>query len=637
MSKSRNRLGIGLVLIIAVAAALLWRYRAADDSEKSATSRPKVDKETARKLRQTRAKPIAKARTRALPPTGPVRLTPATVTEDLNAKHGSFTGRVINWGSGKGVAGAEVVFAGAVGASSARTNAAGEFEFTAAKVGHYRVAMVSAKGYLPFAPEWGYSPIEMVARPGRRVSNIVLYLTPAIPYVGVVVDADKQPVKGASVRLLNGAVGRLALAPMDQTFTSDEKGEFTFTAPDFATLEARHATGGLGRARVDGSVQISRRMTIQLDAKLVSYQADGVIEGRVVDKDGSPIADAVVRAFPSGGQRLPQGTVRQSRTKADGTFTATGLDKGSYRLRAQHRDYADSIVSAATGNKVTIAMKAGGVIVGNAVRNSDGDPVVSFAVVILKKQRLTRRIIQQTTFVSADGAFRVTGLSPGDYLVRAIAHGYAPSTPVKVTVANSPGRRVTLKLPQGGQLTGKVIDAESKQPLENAKISVENSFGRGASAMSATVVTDDKGEFSLAGLPLGRSSVTVAAYNHHRKIVGGFVVTEGAKVGPITIALTPTKPGEKPRLELAGLGIVLRAQGDGLLVQKLIDGGGGKEAGLVVGDIIIGVEGELVSDSGMSRAIQRIRGPVNTKIGIKIRRADGSTLDVLAVRRKIRV
>ncbi len=638
MSKSRRRLAIAAVVALAIAGLFVWKYRA-KDTEKSSESAVRTEREIARKMRRKRAKPVRKTRMRARPAPGPVRLSPAQVSEDLNAKNGAFAGRVINWGSGKGVANAEVVFSGAVGAATARTNAAGQFELVAPKQGHYRVAVVSAKGYLPYAPDWGYSPIELVARPGRKVSNIVLYLTPAIPYVGIILGADGKPVSGASVRLLNNDIGALALAPMDKKFTSDDKGEFTFNAPDFAVLEARHATAGVGRGSVSGDVQITRRMTIKLDPSKVSYRANGVIEGQVVDKDGTGVGDAVVRAFPAGGQAFPQGTVRQARSDADGKFKLAPLDAGKYRLIAQHAKYADSTVGASTGDKVTIAMKPGGVIVGKAVSKSDNDPVVSFAVVVLRRQGLTRRTMRQTMFVSADGAFRVTGLTPGTYWVRAIAHGYAPSPAVKVKVDNTPGGEITLKLPQGGTLTGKVVDAESKSPLENAKVSVENSFGGGPAArsMSATVVTDANGEFTLTGLPLGRSSVTVAAFNHHRKIVGGFAVTEGSKVGPITIELTPTKPGEKPRLELAGLGIVLRAGTDGLLVQRLIDGGGGKEAGIVVGDIIISVEGELVKDSGMNRAIQRIRGPVNTKVAITIRRSDGTTRDLLAIRRKIRV
>lgn len=637
MSKSRRRIAIGIALILAISAFLVWRQRNRDEPSKTAAERAE-ETEIRRTIRTKRAEPVPRIPTRARR-TGPLRLTPAQVDEDLNAKHGAFSGRVINWGSGKGVAGAEIVFAGDMGAATARSDADGNFEFVAPQPGHYRVAVVSAKGYLPFAPDWGYSPIELVARPGRRVTNVVLYLTPAIAYTGIVVDADKQRVEGATIKMLSGDVGSLALAPINKTYTSDAKGEFTFNAPDFAVLEARHARAGMGRARVTGDVQISRRMVITLDPKLGAYQANGEIRGRVVDDKGAPIADAVVQAWPTGGQKAPNSSAHQKRTEADGSFTLTGLDAGAFRLLARHPDYASSAVSANTGDEVTIAMKSGGVIRGHAVRRSDSEPVVSFAVVVMRRQGLTSRTVQQTMFVSADGAFELTGLEPGKYVLRAIAHGYAPSPQVSATASIKAGADVTLKLPQGGTLTGKVIDADSKKPLENAKVSVENSFGGGpgAAAVSATVVTDANGDFTLAGVPLGRSSVTVAAFAHHRKIVGGFTMTEGAKVGPITIELAATKPGETPKLELAGLGIVLRAGNDGLVVQRLIDGGGGKEAGLVVGDVIIAVEGERVAAVGMSRAIQRIRGPVNTTVAIVVRHADGSEQRVVAYRRKIRV
>jgi len=637
MSTSRRRAALVIVLIAVVAAFWVWRKRSQDDSVDGSGKRAAAT-EIARSLRTRRAEPI-----RRVPTTprraGPVRLTPAQVDEDLNATNGSFSGRVVSWGSGKGVANAEIVFAGEVGAATAHSGADGAFEFRAPQAGKYRVAVVSAKGYLPFAPDWGYSPIALVARANRRVSNIVLYLTSAIAYTGKIVDADGSPVSGAAIHMLSGDVGSLALAPIDKRYTSDGNGEFIFSAPDFAVLEARHPTAGMGRARITGQVQLTHRMTIKLDQKLTSYRADGAIIGRVVDEKGGPIADAVVQGWPSGGQKVGNSSMHQARTAGDGTFKLTGLDPGAFRVVARHADYASSAVSASTGDEVTIAMKSGGIIRGRAVRRSDGEPVVSFAVVVMKRRGLTSRTIQQTIFVSADGAFELKGLEPGEYSLRAIAHGYAPSPRITAKAAVKPGADITLKLPEGGTLTGKVIDAQTKKPLESAKVSVENSFGGGpaAASVSATVVTDETGAFTLAGVPLGRSSVTVAAFGHHRKIVGGFTMTEGAKVGPITIELAPTKPGEKPKLELAGLGIVLRAGKDGLVVQRLIEGGGGKEAGLVVGDVIIAVEGERVVDVGMNRAIQRIRGPVNTTVAIVIRRSDGSERQVVAYRRKIRV
>ena len=69
---------------------------------------------------------------------------------------------------------------------------------------------------------------------------------------------------------------------------------------------------------------------------------------------------------------------------------------------------------------------------------------------------------------------------------------------------------------------------------------------------------------------------------------------------------------------------------------RLIDGGGALEAGLVFGNLIIEVEEKAVKDLGMNPAIGLIRGPVNTPVELRIRRAGGDEVAITAMRRKIR-
>ena len=50
--------------------------------------------------------------------------------------------------------------------------------------------------FLPFAPEWGYSPVQLDARAGLHVRGLVVHLVPATELVGHVVDAERRPVAG---------------------------------------------------------------------------------------------------------------------------------------------------------------------------------------------------------------------------------------------------------------------------------------------------------------------------------------------------------------------------------------------------------------------------------------------------------
>jgi hypothetical protein len=237
----------------------------------------------------------------------------------------------------------------------------------------------------------------------------------------------------------------------------------------------------------------------------------------------------------------------------------------------------------------------------------------------------------------ADGEFDLDGLEAGDTWVRVIAPGFAPSTAVQATASDDP-RPIAISLGRGGTLIGRVIDAADRRPLSMAKVSLEMQVGTGSSALpyELVVVTDDDGAFELSGLPPGRASVFVGAFDHHAQIVGGLAVTEGGTLGPLTIELSPVAEGERPKIELAGLGLALAANDDGLAVNQVFAGGGGEEAGIAVGDTILAVDGARVATLGFEAALQAIRGPVGSSLRLTVKAPDGAVREVDAVRRKIR-
>ena len=117
--------------------------------------------------------------------------------------------------------------------------------------------------------------------------------------------------------------------------------------------------------------------------------------------------------------------------------------------------------------------------------------------------------------------------------------------------------------------------------------------------------------------------------------MGGTRVAAGGSLGPLTIELTPTAPGEAPHLELAGIGAVVEPRGDALSIGTLLPGGGAIEVGLQPGDAIVAVDGTPVTDIGFGPAIQRIRGPEGTFVTLTVKRSEGDvTLPV--PRRRVR-
>lgn len=596
-------------------------------------------------FREAPAPLVAKAPEPAPTPPAPaapvVSLAPAgaaRVVHEPPLENGAFAGRVLNWSTGAGVAGAQVTFEGEGGRThTVTTGPDGGFELVPGAPGRYTLAVASASGFLPFAPEWGMSPISLYARPGLRIADVVLYLRPAIDYTGVVVDPSDQPVAGASVRLLDASLGEQAQSPLGDRFTSDARGEFTFHAPDDALLEARHPAYGPGRARLDGPAAVSHRLTIKLaprgprDAQL---GAAG-ITGRVIDSRGAPVPGALVRAEHQEEGDHPLG---EAPAGVDGRFALTGLDAGMHLVRAVCSGCAAARAQAMTGSDVTLTVGAAGSIAGRVV-DEGGRPVPSFIVLVYRVRGVEEHVVDEATVVDAEGFFEITGLEPGEYRAQAAAQGHAASTlrPARAVGPGEPREELVLELTRGGTVTGKVVERGSGAPLGWARVSVEGLAGAGSSVLPLmnSTVTDEKGEFVLTGVTPGTHSVMAAAYAHHMTMASGVVVEEDGRVGPLVFQLGATKDGEVPKMELFGVGAKLKAHDDALLIEEVFAGGGAQLAGVVAGDAVVKVDGRLVTDLGFQQAIQLIRGPEGTRIVLGLRRAGGQVIDVAIERKRI--
>lgn len=550
MSRTSRIVSIAVALALLAALLAWWLRRPSNDAVVDTGARAPAPAAPM----ALRTAPPANEPTAARPA---IELAPATASADPGADTGVFAGSVVDTGTGRGVPGAEITFARGDDAISITADAGGRFEFRPPALDRYKLAVASAEGYLPFAPAWNESPIELVARASIRVEGIVVHLAPAVEYSGVVLDPDGEPVVGATIELLGARSGSRTLLPIEAEFRSGQLGSFRFHAPDFATLEARHPCCDVGRAVLDGAAQVSHRLEIRLG-------------------QGPP--------RPDHGPAQPHGDAR---------------------------------------------------IRGKVVAGTDAVP--AFTVAVIAPDGMRTQVARIASFLDGDGTFAVDGLAPGDYVVQVMAFGYARPDPVDATASDDP-TPITVSLPGGGTLTGTVVDAATGAPLELAKVSVEGNLGAGDNPvpLTATAVTDAEGRFVLRGLPIGRTSVFVTAFAHDTRIVSGLMVTDGAELGPIEIALSPVAEGETPKLELAGIGAALGAADDGLAVQNVFDGGGAAEAGIVTGDVILAVNGKNVTELGFGGAIQEIRGVEGSSVTLTVRRAGGAVEDLVATRRKIR-
>jgi Carboxypeptidase regulatory-like domain/PDZ domain len=260
---------------------------------------------------------------------------------------------------------------------------------------------------------------------------------------------------------------------------------------------------------------------------------------------------------------------------------------------------------------------------------TDGDPVAAFTLLAFRRAGAARELVIARSFVTASGHFEIRA-QPGSYDLIASASGWAPSLAVSAT---APSSDVKLVVSPGATLSGLVTSSADHKPIPYARV-MRESRGGGASAQPANggTVTREDGTFELTGIPPGHLSITIGANQFHPRIEAAMTATDGGRLGPIAIALTPLADGETPTLELVGIGVKLSADGDALRVDMVIAGGGAAAAGIVVGDHVTAVDGAPVTELGVDGAVARIRGAPNTTVAITLARGD--TLVTLTVERR---
>jgi len=649
-SPDRTRaVGAAVLIAVLVGLALLYYRGTAIDPEASGDPRadeivPGEDGPSGTGSASPQPQPRTPPGPRAAAPLPPIRLSPAEASSDPSARHGALAGRVVSWSTSRPIAGAELTFASRGRTTSIRTGEDGAFLHHAAAVGEHTLSLVTADHFHPYAPEWDTSPLVFRAVAGQRVEGIVVYLVPVVSYAGLVLDAEGEPAADAQIRLIDRGGAERALIPQEtDTWQSAEDGTFEFTAPDGALLESRHPELGRGRGRVDFGVQASKRLTIQLTTDPLPGQLSARIAGRV-EADGTPLPDVAVFANPRpdnpadpAEQLHPH---RHAISDAEGRFVIEGLDVGPHSLFARAPGYAAARDRAeAPADDVVLVMGSEALVEGTVKDATTGAPLASSTVVVERETGpLSRQRVATATTFGSDGRFVVRGLAAGSYEISATAHGYATSDPRPILVDADARTRVDLTLGRGATIRGVLTSGEGGPPIAQGRVTLEGTLGQDNSAvpMLVSATTDDEGAFTLTGVPPGSRSLFVAGEGHHGRVISGLVATEGAAL-ELTIDLTPTEEGEEPRIELVGIGAVLSAVGDGLVIGRVVEGGGAAEAGLGSDDVILAVDGVAVTELGFGGAIERIRGREGSTLVLRVRRAGAEAEeDLVVIRKRIR-
>lgn len=425
-----------------------------------------------------------------------------TTTKILIRLHHGITirGRVLD-SHGSPIAGVEVRSIGSMGfggGTTARSGADGTYRVTGGAAGDD--GMGASTAILARAPGWHQSQTSMQvdaskAKDGEIVHDITLTASAVVR--GKVLDADGSPVAGAEVRVVGG---------------------------DFNVMDMIGGGGTLPVTGADGSYEI---------------------------RDVGPSEASDVPAMPSAAVEAGGGD-----TKAPAP-AAPRVAPSHVSVTAQGRVPADSepftIGEGATVDVPVIRMSVGATVRGRVFEPS-GRPAAGATVEVSIERggtpdftSMMRRSKAPPIRSDDDGSFVVRGLSKGKGTVTARASAFAPAR-VAIEVGEGDPAPIEIKLPDTGDLTGRVVDGGG-QPIGGAIVTVEGSDAPGGSGAapyvefaSATAAKD--GRFTLKTLPRGVIRIRARANGFKSRAVEA---TVGSDVGELR--LEARGAGDQQRLE----------------------------------------------------------------------------------------
>lgn len=403
--------------------------------------------------------------------------------------------------------------------------------------GHFRLPeLLSETTYVLTVRRPGYATGKREATApaaGTAREGLEVVLHPGLTAFGTVLDLDERPVREAAVQLQavpEGSDPRAWFGP-----PGDAESHEARTRPD-GTWEVEDLAPGRYGLRVEARGFAPLEVPgIELppgrdraDLGTVLLEPGAVLEGRVVDDAGTPVADARVDARPTdrrmGARRSPMAGGREPVTSdLDGRFRVEDLVRGQrVEVVVKKSGYAEARVPGVTvppEPPLVIALEAAATLSGVVV-DEDGDPVAGASIGIRAQGGGLGGLGGSFASGNSDeeGRFTVQNVPPGDLVVTVSARGFQTLEKTGLQVERGQDledQRFVLE--PGALVAGRVLDA-SGRPVPEALVQVlqddsARRLGRFSSASS-----DADGNYLLEGVSPGPRSFAAEHGDHVRAV-----------------------------------------------------------------------------------------------------------------------
>lgn len=476
-------------------------------------------------------------------------------------------GRVLRYG--KPVADANIQSSLAL---SARSDAMGAYEMKGLTGDQIQITAQV------FGATNAFSPFTTVKLAPGKVTEHDIDLEGAAEVHGVVVDEGGKPVPNVYVFLIDGR------GDLGESMT-DAKGEFACTSmlgggeykvSVFPSPGARVAFSLVGR---NETVAIPDGDAVIKEIKIAIEHAPMTIAGRVIDDKGMPVADVHVEAIGSGNSVTP--LLPAIRADGNGAFAITNLAKGNYYLHAHAGDGSEAElanIAAGTSNVEIKLIRPGSI---------EGEFADFTTMPRIHARQVTQTLLLGNEAVIEGNKFSISGLTPGKYVVEALAGDENDGKSVEVRSGQV--IKVQLKSRGKGRVEGTVFELGTKNPVPNMNCVAAQSLGGQAgdatqSAPQAGNITNAQGAFTVAA-PLGKARVVCFSQDGAFSVAGGDVEVVAGATGKIELPAVRAVPPP------SDIGFRIKSFTLPLVIAAVDATGPARASGLALGDRVVSMDG----------------------------------------------